>query len=322
MSSENSSVKMPELGVVRAFVILHLFGAVGFTLIIFLSQVVDRENGRLPTWRGFCVSFIVCGLSYTLLVPAGMQFSARPNVALCTAQASLIYAAPPLVVNATLMLIIQLRSLILCALHKIDQPISKAIGILITAIPWGLWAINVLGILLYALKNPKLVEMNHHGTYCHLQNPLISKIVSAWLSVVCLTIIGLEASLVSIMYRHGFRLSSLGIASRAAIRVGVFLLQAVANMAVAIVFVVTNDRSVYLDILIAIQPTLAAIIFGTKTSLFRIWPRKKHPRVNVPSTSADVGGTILMTSSTSNANFAPVAAKSHNSHGLGSREEV
>ncbi len=98
---------MTDHATVDAFIALHLFGASGFILIMILIELLERENARHPAWWSFCMSWVVFGVSYSVLSLAGMQFSPQPNQTLCTIQAGLIYAAPPLVAHTTLALILQ-----------------------------------------------------------------------------------------------------------------------------------------------------------------------------------------------------------------------
>ncbi len=53
------------------------------------------------------MAWIIFGISYSILSLAGLRFSHPPNHTLCTFQAALLYAAPPLVVNTVIALIIQ-----------------------------------------------------------------------------------------------------------------------------------------------------------------------------------------------------------------------
>ncbi|KAF9445363.1 hypothetical protein P691DRAFT_762572 [Macrolepiota fuliginosa MF-IS2] len=268
-------MKMQATGhpAVHAFVGLQLFGAIGFLFIVLLAEIVDRENVRHPTWRGFCVAWVVFGVSYAMLSLAGMQFSQNPNHIFCTIQSALVYAASPLVAHAALALVTQLASVVLHVLQKTNRPLSRTMQILIAVAPWLLWLINVFSILLYAIHKPDLVSMNKNGTYCHLSYPTMSKIMASWLSVVATAAVGIE---IILLYRRGFLLSRQCDVSRSIMRLGIFLVQAIICIGVAIAFIATNHRAIVFDILIAIQPSLAAIIFGTNPSLLHIWSWKRR----------------------------------------------
>ncbi|KAF7761862.1 hypothetical protein Agabi119p4_9854 [Agaricus bisporus var. burnettii] len=130
-----------------------------------------------PTWRSFCIAYIVFGLSYTIgtLISLGYGHGIEgmdriamdeglPRAA-CMIQAGLVYAAPALGGNATLALIIQLRSVILFEMGRIKKPMSLFIRRLIVVVPWVLWLINITVILIFTLKNPSLLEMNKFENY-------------------------------------------------------------------------------------------------------------------------------------------------------------
>lgn len=94
---------------VNAFIALQLLGTGGFILVMLLTELLERENARHPAWWSFCASWVVFGVSYSILFLAGMQFSPHLDQTLCIVQAGLSYAAPLLVAHTTLALIVQVR---------------------------------------------------------------------------------------------------------------------------------------------------------------------------------------------------------------------
>jgi len=62
-------------------------------------------------------------------------------------------------------------------------------------------------------------------------------------------------------------------------RLGVFMVQAVVCIGVAIVFIITNRNSVASDITIALQSPFAAVIFGMRSSLLCCSARRKEDKL-------------------------------------------
>ncbi len=91
-----SSNSMNVVGV-RAFVVLNFVGGIGL-LIVILAALLSPNVRRLPTWYNFCASWVVSCVSYTLLTFGGQQAAPEPSHNLCSMQAALIYAVPPLLV--------------------------------------------------------------------------------------------------------------------------------------------------------------------------------------------------------------------------------
>ncbi|KAF5349251.1 hypothetical protein D9756_009403 [Leucocoprinus leucothites] len=212
---------------------------------------------------------------------------------ICAIQSGLIYAAPVLVANTTLSLIIQLRSIMLIGMGKSQDQLSRALRILIAAIPWVIWTINFFGILAYALIEPSRLEMNDIGTYCHLNTAVISHVMATWLAVITSAIVIIEAILVVLMYKQGFYLAGKCDASRTAMRVGVFMLQAVVGIGLAIAIIFTKSGTIVLDIIIAIQSPIAALIFGLRTSLLCCSARRKESKLAKTIISPSSRGVYL-----------------------------
>jgi hypothetical protein len=80
---------------VRAFVALNFVGGIGLLMVI-LTALLSPNVRRLPTWYNFCASWVVSCISYTLLTFGGQQTTPTPSYPLCSMQAALIYAVPPL----------------------------------------------------------------------------------------------------------------------------------------------------------------------------------------------------------------------------------
>ncbi|KAF5349250.1 hypothetical protein D9756_009404 [Leucocoprinus leucothites] len=236
-----------------AFLTLNILGAAAFVIVLSLTEMLHRYNIRHHAWRSFCVSWIVFGLSYAvgtciLMSYQGGKNSGRSAMAVCAIQSGLIYAAPVLVANTTLGLIIQLRSIMLVGMNKAQDQLSSRSRILVATIPWIIWTINFFGVLAYALIEPSKLEMNDIGTYCHLKIPTMN-----------------TAILVVLMYKRGFRLAGKCDASKTAIRLGIFMLQVTVGIGLALAIVFTESNTIVMDLIIAIQSPIAALIFGLRT---------------------------------------------------------
>ncbi|KAF8886777.1 hypothetical protein BD779DRAFT_1529616, partial [Infundibulicybe gibba] len=152
---------------VYVFNVLHLVGAVGFTLIL-ISAFLSRAK-RHPIWFNFCVSWIAYCLSACTLFFAGQ--TANPSVKLCIVQAALAYSAPPLVASATLSLVIYL----LLALRSLGpgENIRYRTATLLLAVPWAAWLGTFLSFFMRGIQHSEKVTLSYRAPTASLMTNIV-----------------------------------------------------------------------------------------------------------------------------------------------------
>ncbi|KAF8957396.1 hypothetical protein BDZ97DRAFT_1670064 [Flammula alnicola] len=194
-----------NIAFVDTFLALQLTGAVLFALIV-LSACIFRSAKRHPIFFSFCISWIVFGLAYSLLLFAGQQYK-RPDRILCTIQAALIYAVPFLELGASLGLTIHLLLNVLAALSPSamkKKSYPTFINVLVT-LPWVIWTgifVGVLAVSEMRICNVQQVSMSPNHTYCVIQDSAIPKITAIGVTVGCTGILAVEFTIGALLYRN------------------------------------------------------------------------------------------------------------------------
>ncbi|KAH9477545.1 hypothetical protein JR316_0009767 [Psilocybe cubensis] len=212
---------------VTAFLVLQLSGAGIFALVVFSALIFRTAAKRHPIWFSFCISWIVFGVSYALLLVAGQQFRRpAPERALCTVQAASVYAAPFLVMGSTLGLVVHLLLNVLTALSRSPKK-KEHLNIMraLVVLPWMIWVAVLVGVLV-----PKGdLRFSHH---CELNYN--------W----------------SRSNQQSFDLFAVAIGAMAmALRILIFTILGCGALGVGLVFAVTSTRGVQFDLALAISLT-------------------------------------------------------------------
>ncbi|PPQ76148.1 hypothetical protein CVT26_011798, partial [Gymnopilus dilepis] len=270
---------------VNVFLALQISGAAAFGLTV-LSACIFRGVKRHPIWFSFCISWVHFGLSYSFLLFAGQQYRPSPAHIPCIIQAGLIYSAPFLVMGTCLGLVIHLMLNILSALSPSPQKKSyrTAINILLV-LPWMMWIAIFVGVLVFALSHKEEVALSRNGTYCVIGDYSIPKMTSISTTIASTSIVGLEAFIALLLYRNRAIVNIFSQSLAMAVRILIFTVLGFGAIAVGLVFTITKTRGIQFDIIIAILPPSAAIIFGTQMDLLRgwvFWKKPAHPRPVMP----------------------------------------
>ncbi|KAF8872509.1 hypothetical protein BD779DRAFT_1679674 [Infundibulicybe gibba] len=255
---------------VQIFIALQLTGGFGFAFLIF-SSIVSKNTQRHGSWYSFCASWTVFCISYSMLSFAGQQMT-TPSYGLCVTQAALVYAAPPLLGSTTSALVLHVLLQVRLAIsHSTRSKITTRTAAVMLFVPWLVWSGFFIGILVFGLQHPLLVERSMNGTYCVLVNTALPKLTSSFATFISAVILALEVAVGAILYRYRGHLAGFGQSPVMALRIAVFTMIGIAAMAVSLVYTVTWKRGVEFDILIAVLPLAAVIIFGSQTDILRVW---------------------------------------------------
>jgi len=255
-------------------------------LIILLTAVINRNITRSKTWYSFCISWTISCISYTLLTFAGQQTEMRPDYALCLIQGGLVYAAPPLTGATTLALAIHTFLNMRYVLASVSYPLHRLTVLALLIIPWLIWAVMIAGALVWGSHFPNLVVNGKNGTYCHYRNSPFSQLSSFIAVGLTVCIVAIESVIVYQLYRNRRVASGKGYSMGMPIRVIIFSFMAVVALALAIAWLSASKRGQEFEMILAILPVAAGIIFGSQRDFIQAWSfwkgeRYRHVRSNI-----------------------------------------
>lgn len=120
---------MPNLNptLIHTFIALQLSGPSIFLLILATALLCKTRINRHPVWYNFCVSWVVFGVSFSLLTLCGEQFKFEPRKRVCFVQAGLVYAAPFLASWCSLGLVVQVGVQVVCCGKHVSTQSDHAI---------------------------------------------------------------------------------------------------------------------------------------------------------------------------------------------------
>ncbi|KAJ7122964.1 hypothetical protein C8R44DRAFT_159051 [Mycena epipterygia] len=276
---------------VNAFLGLQLGGGLGLSIIV-LTALGSRNVKRNSTWYTFCLAWILSCISYTFIFLVGQQNS--PNFGVCVTQAAGIYSAPS-TACATLAFAIDMLVGVRAAAATIPEKRRYSITLALLIVPFLVWVVMFVGMLVFAVNNPALVAIGPNGTYCDLKSFTPAKISGLIVVSVTLFTLLIEGYIAARLVRNRKLLEDSQL-TRMAVRVMIFsLLGALglgcgvssnffSNIAdhsflrVGVAYVLYSKQGPSFDLLLAFLPACGVIIFGTHMDLVNVWLFWRHPR--------------------------------------------
>jgi len=253
----------------KSFIALQLFGLIG--CVIILGTIIFSHTSRQLTWFSFIFSWIISSLSYLLLFLMGQLENKRPSFGVCLAQATLIYAAPPLTAATTLALVTQvyfnMRNLFLDQSKRKEK--NWTIALLIVT-PYLLHFTIAMTCLAVGLNDPGTVgRLSIVNAYCNFKNRTPSKVSSVIVAslMVPSIIIGICVCVILIRDWQVRKYSP-----SSSLRVLGFSMYGTLAIALGIVFAASShDHSPELNVVLATMPAVAVLIFGVKSDILSVW---------------------------------------------------
>ncbi|KAL0958183.1 hypothetical protein HGRIS_000346 [Hohenbuehelia grisea] len=263
-----------------SFGVLQFVG--GLALSGILCTVLFAQNvKRSMTWISFCIAWIFSCISFNLLFFAGQQTGPiEPNFGLCVVQGALIHSVPVLQAAVSLALVIHTWAFVQSTVTGHPYLSRRTNLIFLLIFPWVLSLSLFVGFLVFGIQNPSTVHREKTGSYCNIFYKRIpSKVTSGTAGVLVLISLIFEVSLGRILYRHWRLLSGKAAYLTMAIRVMTFTFVGALVLCLAIVYFASRARS---EILLAIIPIIAVVVFGTQADLRRAWMFWKNAPPPVP----------------------------------------
>ncbi|KAJ3873518.1 hypothetical protein F5051DRAFT_419054 [Lentinula edodes] len=272
------------------FVALQLSGLVGS--IITLVAASFSSVPRQATWYNFLISWIVYCASYLLLFFAGHAYDEDPGISLCIAQSTFTRSAPSFVAACSLALVIQLY------LNTQGMLAGKAVRrmhywrIMLITTPYMIFVVLIIESLSLTLTRPEATFTSI--SYCsesdfHLPSSINAALVITF--VVASLILNL---LLCLSFRKHWLFLRGSIYRSLFIRMSAFTISSLVGAIAGLLyfylkFIDANNSEeglVQLDIILAILPVVAIIIFGTHKDLLNVYLfwRKDGPQLSSAKT--------------------------------------
>ncbi|KAJ7367748.1 hypothetical protein DFH08DRAFT_4833 [Mycena albidolilacea] len=260
---------------INAFFGLQLGGELGMFIIV-LTAIGSPHVKRNTTWYTFCFAWILSCISYTFIFLIGQQTS--PSFGACVTQAAGIYSAPILTTFATVAFALDMLLGVRAATTTQILPSRRySITLALLIVPFFIWLLMFVGFLSFGLNNPALVKMGPNGTYCDLDSFTPSKISGLIVVVGTVLILVIEGYIATRLFKNRNLLQDRRFVAMA-IRVMIFSLLGALGLGIGFAYVLFSEQGPAFDLITALLPIGAVVIFGTHLDLLDVWIFWRRPR--------------------------------------------
>jgi len=262
---------------ITAFITLQMFGWMGSSIVL-LCVVCSRKIQRHATWINLCVTWILSGVSYSLLF-LGHQLKDPPYHPLCLTQAALIYASPPLTAGATIALAIHLLFSVwsVYTFPHTGAQLHGTSSIILIILPYIPYLGVFIWVLVMGLQNPNAVIRDNSGMYCSMRFPSPGRFSSMFVAVTMVATVSIEGFIVAALYHNwrAYKHNNNGLLAMI-IRVLCFSLFTALAVGISLVFVWYPNSASVPNIILALYPAAFVIIFSTQKDLLGLVTGRIH----------------------------------------------
>ncbi|KAJ7639853.1 hypothetical protein DFH06DRAFT_1217351 [Mycena polygramma] len=292
-AGEDVKAERDSFSLLAVFNFFQIFGFLSIGMIMLTAWLSCRVH-RTPAWYMFMAAWMVFCLSYFLI--AGQQVGAEPLFGVCVTQAALIYAAPPLTSCVSLSFLLQLHSTVSAVLRHGKS--SRTRTIVMQTFPIAVHVIIFVEALVVGLSNRVEVARNTSGMFCHITNAFQAKVTAIVVILAMLTMLVYEVLTIILLFRNWTAFQRLRVRSNDAvslplmIRITVFSFLPMVAMAISSISFLPSSPilEAQMNLIIAVLPVAAAIIFGTQRDILNAWmfwkktamPQEKPSRIIPP----------------------------------------
>jgi hypothetical protein len=270
-----------------AFLILSIwpshFGLPLLLIIILSSKTIQRH----PTFISMCVTWIISGLSSSLLLYAGKTTGPEPPKMICLIQASLLYGVPPMASMGACLLVFQMFTVIRSSLNRpgnapVDSPLRL---IVMVSAPYVLFLIFVLATAFVGASNPESISRDRRFFYCSVHSHNLTDTLTLVSAAILLATLVFEIWIAVSLYklhttwkRQGSRSPS-SAELNLPIRIIFFGLYVAIGMSLSVLNV-HAPTSPAPDLILSTTSSAVVLLFGTQPDILRVicfWRRPKSP---------------------------------------------
>ncbi|KAJ7622288.1 hypothetical protein FB45DRAFT_123834 [Roridomyces roridus] len=281
---------------VLAFNILSLLGFL-LLILVFLTACLSPTVKRVSTWYSYIISWTIFCITAFVVLGHQAPGDPPPSFALCVVDSALMYASRPFAGFATLALILHLYLNISTRLKNADGYVRREHVIALLGFPPAVYILMFLYTLILGIRTPDQVELEVGGFYCHIasQTPAI---VGAALVVLGTSVSLIIEVLIAILLSRNWRAfralqrcNEHTVSLSIILRVSIFgLIPAVGLILTFATYEQTLQNRIWstYNILIALLPLAAALVFGSQWDLIKVWMFWRRSRVSRWSRSTRV----------------------------------
>ncbi|KAJ3833794.1 hypothetical protein EV361DRAFT_7519 [Lentinula raphanica] len=270
-----------------AFVTLELLGAFFFFLVVITAAFSSRVK-RYATWYSFCASWVISGLSYSLLLVvnayATLSTSNRSmdvnQVELvpewkahrvCMTQAALIYASDVLTGFTSLSMCCHVLLYVRAALKVPMGQVKTSTTISLVIVPYIIWV--TMFSIMFQLGNaqPDAVQVVPSGFYCHLALPEPVAVCSSIAVIASLSVAIAEIWMAVVIHRYRDVLPRIAHPITFILRVLLFGFVDLFALIVGSLMLVPGTKNVGTHFILSLLPVLGILIFGTQNDILQVW---------------------------------------------------
>jgi len=254
-----------------AFLVLNIwpshFGIPVLLAIILLSKKIQRH----PTFLNLCITFIIEGISSSLLVYAGKTTGPEPSPMLCLLQASLLYGYPPMTSVAAFTLVLQMFLVVRASYYggevQEKSHIMRRWAMLVS--PYLAFFVALLATAAIGSANPRSVSRNRRFFYCSVQSLPLTNSITIFAAIFLFATVYIEGWLMIILYKHWVALKTKSVESRGSLelsmplRVMSYGLYSTIALSLSLLSIKAPESPAP-DLIIASASSVLMIIFGTQ----------------------------------------------------------
>ncbi|KAH8831189.1 hypothetical protein DL96DRAFT_1705628 [Flagelloscypha sp. PMI_526] len=248
---------------------LYVLGAVTLTAL-FTTAAISRSIHRNLAWYSFIASWIIGSISFSFLFLSGQWDVLNPNHSICIVSAALVYSAPPLNACTSALLIFPLWYGLRISMYT-GKPASFLLNFLVALVPFLIWIIFLVSILVFNIHHPSLVTPNENFTYCVVSQLTIHRLPSIFVAVVAVLAIGFEIDLIFLVYKSYRSNLKDKVPFNSFIRIIIFSVFALVALGSGIWSAFTPYHSITKDIAVASLPVVTFLVFGTQRDILNAW---------------------------------------------------
>ncbi|KAH8799254.1 hypothetical protein DL96DRAFT_1638157 [Flagelloscypha sp. PMI_526] len=267
----------PNPTLVAGYNLLNILGFVVLSSIVFTAYFSPGIH-RSRNWYMAMFIWIWWCIPYSMLIGRQLDTEDKPPPkALCTFQASLVYASPPSVISANFALLAQIFSLLTETLYQ-RKGLEKKVSSVLLCLPIVVYVTIFFISLTVGIDNPSLVGRSSTATYCNIKHTVPSSVSSVACISFAIMLLLLEAVTFSLLYRHRNWVKQMKTSASPApisliVRIAFFSIGPIiaAILGGSSIGTQTLFDNPSIVLVTAASPLLAAAIFGTQNDILNVW---------------------------------------------------
>jgi len=240
--------------------------------ILVATFLLSKSVKRHPTLVNSCVTWVISGITSSLLLYAGKEKGPEPPKLLCTLQASLLDGLTPMTSVAILILTYQVN----LNVRKPETKESRLRTYAFLIIPYTVLFLFSVSAAALATDSPEKVSRARRFFYCSIDAP-ISDAFSVFTAIVLLLTMAYAVVICVFLYKHwrDFR-KAVTYDLQLLSRVGLFGIYVFLAFTIS-VLALFNPRNPFPDLFAASVGPVFGVILASQPDVYRVWLRRSKP---------------------------------------------